>query len=64
MTSEAASSEKPAKEIKEKRENNTDKYRRCDGEVKRKIVFFVEDIPRKSTEVERKFVAEEKHCSQ
>lgn len=61
MISEASSSKKPAKEIKEQRENDTDEYRRCDREVKREIIFFVGDIPWKLSKIERKSVTEEKH---
>ena len=64
VVSEIPSSEKPAEEIKQKWQNDTDQDRGCNGKIKWEILFFIEEVTGESAEVERKLVAEEKKGSQ
>ncbi len=61
MISEVSLFKKFAKEIKQKRYNDTDDDRSCDREVKREVLFFVGDITRQFAKIKRETVVKKKN---
>lgn len=57
MISEISLFKKLTKEIKQKRQNDTDEDRSCDREVKREVLFFIGDITGKFAKIKRKSIA-------